>query len=418
MSDIPRLFFCFPYRGVGGVSLLFLRIAEELSVKRKAETYLVDYADGYMAKNRKEGLSHFIEYRKDIGVHIPGDAVAVFQSMTPWSIFPALKLSPQTRVIFWNCHPFNLVPTLPGIRRPMQNSVIFGKIILATVLRSYRNKILRLVRLMQPCQALVFMDRGNVATTERYLGLTIPNPVYLPIPAPTPVRFKTTPVRNFQVKGLRVAWIGRMVNFKYHILKEALAELNRLQPVLDLRIEVTIVGYGDYSERLRNDSLTMNYIETHFVDHIEPQLLDDFLLDQVDILMAMGTSALEGAKLGTPTLLLDVAYGDVPSGYVFQWLHERKEFSLGDVLGPEHIEPGNNSLADRLEEALADYIGLSVRASMHFKKFHSLPTVAEELLKFACRTTCTYGDLASAQLVGRNVLYSIFNRLRRGLTRV
>lgn len=418
MPDVPKLFFCFPYRGVGGVPLLFLRIAEELAARRKAETYLVDYADGFMAKHRKEGLSYFIEYREDIEVHIPSDAVAVFQSMTPWSIFPALKLSPQTRVLFWNCHPFNLVPTLPGLRRQMQSNVLFGQIILSTVLRIYRDKMLRLVRLMLSRRALVFMDRGNVITTEHYLGLAIPYPVYLPIPAPTPVRLKTTPARNFQVDGLRVAWIGRVVDFKYHILKKTLCELNRLQLELDLRIEVTIVGSGDYSKNLRADPQAMNRIGVHFIDHIAPHLLDDFLVDEVDILMAMGTSALEGAKLGTPTLLLDVAYGEVPSGYLFQWLHERKGFSLGDVLGPEHIVPGNHSLADRLREALGDYMAVSARAAEHFKKFHALPSVADELLSFTHGTTCTYGDLASAKLVERGFIYSIFNILRKGLVKV
>jgi hypothetical protein len=378
----------------------------------------VDYADGFMAKHRTKGLTHFIEYREDIEVLIPNDAVAVFQSMTPWSIFPALKLSPKTRLLFWNCHPFNLVPTLPGLRRQMQNSVTFGRIILATVLRSYRDKILRLVRLMLSSRALVFMDRGNVTATERYLGLAISDPVYLPIPAPTPVRFKTAPVRNFQLEGLRVAWIGLVVDFKYHILKKALFELNRLQPELDHRIEVTIVGSGNYAKNLRIDAQALNRIGVHFIDHFAPHLLDNFLLDEVDILIAMGTSALEGAKLGTPTLLLDVAYGEVPSGYLFQWLHERKGFSLGDVLGPEHFAPGNHSLADRLEEALADYMGVSARAAEHFKTFHALPTVAEKLLTFARETSCTYGDLTSAQLVERGLMYSIFNKLRNGLIRV
>jgi hypothetical protein len=415
--DIPKLFFCFPYRGVGGVPLLFLRIAEELSARGQAETFLVDYADGFMAKHQKEGLSNFIEYREDIEVRIPNDAVAVFQSMTPWSIFPALKLSPQTRLLFWNCHPFNLVPTLPGLRRQMRNNGTFGRIILSTVLHSYRNKMLRLVRLMIACRALVFMDRGNVATTEYYLGLAIPDPVYLPIPAPTPVRLKSALVRNFQMEGLRVAWIGRVVDFKYHILKKALFDLNRLQPELDLRIEVTIVGSGDYAKNLRIDAQAMSHIGVHFIDHIAPHLLDNFLLYEVDILMAMGTSALEGAKLGTPTLLLDVAYGEVPSGYLFQWLHERKGFSLGDVLGPEHFAPGNHSLADRLEEALADYMGVSARAAEHFINFHALPNVAEKLLKFARETTCTYGDLTSAQLVDRGLIYFIFYKLRKGLIR-
>lgn len=418
MADIPKLFFCFPYRGVGGVPLLFLRIAEELSARSEAETYLVDYADGFMAKHRKEGLSHFIEYREDIEVRIPNDAVAVFQSMTPWSIFPALKLSPQTGVLFWNCHPFNLVPTLPGLRRQMQNNATFGRIILSTVLRSYRDKMIRLVSLMLPCRALVFMDRGNVATSEHYLGLAIPDPVYLPIPAPMPVRLKSAPVRNFRVDGLRVAWIGRVVDFKYHILKRAFSDLNRLQLELDLRIEVTIVGSGDYAKNLRIDAQAMNCIGVQFIDHIAPHLLDDFLLDEVDILMAMGTSALEGAKLGTPTLLLDVAYGAVPSGYLYQWLHERKGFSLGDVLGPVHFAPGNHSLADRLEEALGDYMGVSARAAEHFKNFHALPTVAEKLLTFARETTCTYGDLTAAKLVERGLMYSIFNKLRKGLIKL
>jgi hypothetical protein len=418
MSDIPKLFFCFPYRGVGGVPLLFLRIAEELSARSMAETYLVDYADGFMSKHRIEGLSHFIEYRESIEVRIPNDAVAVFQSMTPWSIFPALKLSPQTRVLFWNCHPFNLVPTFPGLRRQMQNSVTFGYIVLATVLRSYRKKMLRLVRLMLSSRALVFMDQGNVTTTERYLGFAIPDPVYLPIPAQTPVRLKTTPVRNFRLEGLRIAWIGRVVDFKYHILKKMLEELNRLQPELDLCIEVTIVGSGDYIEKLNDDVLTMKCISLHFIENIEPHLLDDFLLDEVDILMAMGTSALEGAKLGIPTLLLDVAYGEVPSGYLFQWLHERKGLSLGDVLGPEHFASGNHSLADRFEEAVGDYTGVSARAAEHFKNFHSLPTVAEKLLTIARETTCTYGDLAAAKLVERGLMYSIFNKLRKGLIRL
>ena len=300
----------------------------------------------------------------------------------------------------------------------MQNNAIFGRIILATALRSYRDKMLRLVRVMLSRHALVFMDQGNVTTTERYLGLAIPDPVYLPIPAQTPVRFKTTPVRNFQLEGLRVAWIGRVVDFKYHILKKALEELNRLQPRLNLRIEVTIVGSGDYVNILHNDVLKMNRIGVQFIANITPDLLDDFLLDEVDVLMAMGTSALEGAKLGTPTVLLDVAYGKVPLGYLFQWLHERQGFSLGDVLGTEHIAPSNDSLADRLREALADYMGVSARAAEHFKNYHALPTVAENLLTIARENTCTYGELTSAQLVNRGILYSIFNKLRKGLIRV
>ncbi|MBC7037566.1 hypothetical protein G6O47_23990, partial [Salmonella enterica subsp. enterica serovar Enteritidis] len=47
MAERPRLYFCFPYHGVGGVSLLFLRVGEALARAGLADVTLVDYADGY-----------------------------------------------------------------------------------------------------------------------------------------------------------------------------------------------------------------------------------------------------------------------------------------------------------------------------------------------------------------------------------
>ena len=42
--------FCFPYRGSGGVPLLFLRLAKELS-KQNYKITLIDYKDGFMTEN-------------------------------------------------------------------------------------------------------------------------------------------------------------------------------------------------------------------------------------------------------------------------------------------------------------------------------------------------------------------------------
>jgi len=96
-----KLYFCFPYRGVGGVSLLFLRVAEFLSQFRFAECHLVDYVDGFMAKNlRWQGV--ILETYQDKGtqVVIPAGAIGIFQSMTPWSIFPGIRPDPASRIFF------------------------------------------------------------------------------------------------------------------------------------------------------------------------------------------------------------------------------------------------------------------------------------------------------------------------------
>ena len=57
-----NLYFFFPYRGVGGVPVLFLRLANYLSNMNVYNIFLIDYEDGYMAKN----------YDKDSGVKFVG----------------------------------------------------------------------------------------------------------------------------------------------------------------------------------------------------------------------------------------------------------------------------------------------------------------------------------------------------------
>ena len=44
----------------------------------------------------------------------------------------------------------------------------------------------------------------------------------------------------------------------------------------------------------------------------------------------MGTAALEGAKLGIPTILLDISYKSIKSEYNYRWLYERDGKTLGD----------------------------------------------------------------------------------------
>lgn len=393
--------------------LLFLRIAEELVRTAGVEACLVDYADGFMARHRQEGLAHFIEYRDDEPVEIPDNAVVIFQSMTPWSIYPSLQIPCDARIIYWNCHPFNLIPTLPGFRLQMQRNRAFGRIILSTILRGYRGKMIRLIRLLLDKRSLVFMDSGNLTVTECYLKIVIPDPVFLPIPVETPLQRKVTDGLDSQLNGLRIAWLGRIVDFKYHILKHALAEVNRLQPELGLPISFTIIGSGDFDAQLRDDVSKLGNLSVKFIEHITPSDLDDFLCKKIDLLMAMGTSALEGAKLGIPTILLDVCYGEAPDGYLFQWLHDRTGYSLGDVLDAEHVVAGNRSLYESIVRAVGEYPSLSDLTFSYFERNHALKTVAERFLCLAENAKCTYGDLSKAHLIGRGALYSFFDFLRK-----
>ena len=410
MPEPQKLVFCFPYRGVGGISLLFLRVAECLASAYGRETYLVDYPDGFMAKHRAEHLTRLLEYNDEAKISIPDGSLLIFQSMTPWSIFPSLQIPPDTRVLFWSCHPLNLIPTLPGFRVLMQRSPGLGRVILA-----FRNKMLRLIHILMEKRSLVFQDHTNVSTTESYLKARIADPVFLPIPArDSPEKLSREP-RQLNVNGLRVAWVGRICDFKFFILKHALKKLEDVAEDLKLSVSVTIVGSGDHLPQLRGYADTLKRNTIHFTEHIEPAELDEFLCNEVDLLMSMGTSALEGARLGIPTILMDMFYRDVPDEYVFSWLCDRSGFTLAEYQPADFPIAGNNSLTERVRELLDDYDYVAARTAEYFQNHHSLTSVCQKLLGISDEVLCTYNDLVKAGLTGRGITYSTFVKIREGL---
>lgn len=412
----PKLYFCFPYHGVGGVSLLFLRAAEELASMGLAECYLVDYPNGFMARNCNRTLTQLVEYADDAEVRIPADSIAILQAITPWSIFPALRIAQQARLMFWNCHPFNLVPTLPGFRRVLQSDARIGKFVLATALRRYRTVMRRFVSLLLCKNALVFMDHTNLRTTEEYLGIQVPHPGMLAIGAPRAVQARVA--SHVRVENcLRLAWIGRLVDFKYYPLKNALRMVNELQPDLGLRIVCDIIGGGDYERRLRAEVADFPNLEIRFLGEMDMPVLERHLVTHTDVLFAMGTSALEGARHGIPTILLDLSYREVPSGYAYSWLHERDGFSLAEVACGGSPEEARSSLRQRLQSTIERPAEMSAAVLAYFERHHELGGIARRLLQLAEASRCTYGDLVSGSVVGRGFFYSAFDALRTGVKR-
>lgn len=407
-----RLHLCFPYRDVGGIPLLFLRLAAELG-KRGADVSLVDYEDGYMARRLDPRTMKLVTYPLAGSVAIPADTTLVLQAMTPWSIFPRLAPARATRLLFWNCHPFNLVPTFPGIRRFMMGSERAGVWTLRTLLRPWRARMQCFVRLLLERESLVFMDRTNVRTTERQLGLRVARPHMLAIPAESSDGRPHAPL-DVAAHGLRVAWVGRIVDFKFHPLLHAMQRLDALQPTLGARVSLLIIGAGDYESQLREAAARMPRLDVRFQGEVEPAELKRLLAEDVDLLLAMGTSALEGARLGVPTLLLDLSYRAIEPATRIGWLHENDGYSLADVAAPCTVAEADAALAARLRELLADPRRVSEAARAYFNEHHDIAAIATQLLGYVERARCTWGDLQDAGQLRRGVVYGLFSRLRDG----
>lgn len=395
--------------------MLFLRMASYLSAEGLARTYVVDYADGFMAVHRDPTVCPLLEYRDDRPITIPEEAIAVFQSMTPWSLFPQLQIHDSTRVFFWNCHPFNLIPLLPGSRELMQNNVMLGRVLLNTVLLPYKLTMRRFVRTLLAHRALVFMDHENRRVTAGYLGFDkLPNNC-LPIPVDTRTAgvARSERARDLADEGIRVLWLGRVVDFKFHILHRALERMNDAQAVLGAPVEVTIIGTGACIALLHRAAGALTNIRVQFLEALSPPQVDSYMQENADLVIAMGTSALDAGRLGIPTLLLDYSYKPVDRCYRFTWLHERDGYTLADQINARHLSPADASMLERLQELIKTREPLSKQVKAYVSANHSLDVVAARLLEHLQGSDCQWQHLRSARVLGRGFFYRMFARLRR-----
>jgi hypothetical protein len=409
-SGLPQLYFCFPYRGVGGISLLFLRFAEYLQRNQLADCTLVDYKDGFMARHVTNSDVKVLEYfDSEKEALIPDGAIAIFQAMTPWSIFPGLQFESNVRFLFWNCHPFNLIPTLPGFRQPMQRSEAIAKLFFSTVLRGYASKMRRFVDLLIGSDALVLMDQANLEVTQNFLGAQIRKPAFVPvaIESNTHAPLQGTQERDFG-KGLRVTWLGRITDFKYYPLVRCLEDLNALQPVLDLPVSVICIGEGDYDQALSESLKSLPNLSVHIVSHIEPDELPRFLLSNTDLLLGMGTSALEAARLGIPTLLLDASYGPLPPTYKYKFLYEQEGFTLASVMLKEKAQRGGVALGGLIQRLMHNFSDESQKTRYYFAANHEMSVCASKLVDAALATRLTYSELNASGLLSRSLPYRLF----------
>lgn len=409
-----EIYFCFPYRGVGGVSVLFIRVAEYLAAAGLAKCYLIDYSDGYMAMHRDPSLTELIEYPESATVHIPGGASIIFQSMTPWSMYPNLEVDASTKVLFWNCHPLNLIPSLPGFRAITSRDTFLAKLVLNTVLKNFTIKVRRFLTYLLHKNAIVFMDGTNLQVTCDLLGVTVKTPDFLPIPA------KLTPNYNGSrripdASVIKFVWVGRIVDFKYYPLKRFLADLSIVAGKSEIKFELIIVGAGEYIDTLAKEVLKLRYkvLSVRFIEYIDNENLDAFILKNADVLLGMGTSALEGVKLGVPTLLFDFSYVNVAGAYKYRWVHQSTNFNLGEMVGMRKSNVLGNSLQEKVTEFQIYGDQISCRELVYFLAHHKLPAVADKLLNILDKTSCYHGQLRLNGFLSRGFLYSCFDSVRQ-----
>ena len=413
---MKKIVFCFPYRGVGGVSVLFVRIAEYISSAGLAKCYLVDYDNGYMAQIRDPDLTELLVYPESGKVTIPDNASIVFQSITPWSMFPNIAIGKGTNLLFWNCHPLNLIPSIPGLRHLTAGTSWLSKFILYTLLIGFTVRVRKFLLYLINNKAIVFMDGNNLRISSECLGVKVKDPQFLAIPAKQVSSSLWSQDSLEDPRRIDFLWVGRIVDFKYYPLKRFLSDIAEILAAENVSVTLTVVGTGEYYNRFMMDVDQQDKVQVRFIDHVDMHDLDRFITDNASVMLAMGTSALEGAKLGVPTLLLDFSYSEIVGQYNYRWVHQTADYNLGELLSKNNQKASKGtSLWEKIVEFKSSADIISSREREYFLDHHDLAVVAKQLVDCLHRSTCEYQDLNDRNIMGKSFTYSCFYKLRESL---
>ena len=389
--------FFFPYHDVSGVPVLFVRLAKSLA-DRGADVEVIDYPDGYMARTlvARPNL-RVVAFADGVPTRVGRDRLLVMQSILPSTIRSELRPDPETNLLFWTLHAMNFVQTIVPSRlgRDIQARHLWiTRATGATFMRRFARQMASFVRSLHERGSLMFVDGATYRATCEALGITISDPVFVPTPCPVgPVNPSASAALHSPIAA---AWVGRLGDFKVPILLHTLERLSQDARRRQKSVRFTIVGDGPQKGEIYAERFAHEYFSVAYRGTLGAQDLDRFLGQDVDILFAMGTSALEGAKLGVPTVLLDVAYGPVPDGYVFKWLFDSTLFGLGSLIRLQPLEPSNTSLSHIMDALIADRPALSATTHRYCLENHSMDSVLTRFAAAAERASFRAGDVPDA----------------------
>jgi glycosyltransferase involved in cell wall biosynthesis len=335
------------------------------------------------------------------------------QSFVPYYWPKELQLHENTKLFFWNLHTRNFVPSLlpfPGLRElPTTYWGLYR--FLSLFYRNFLKQQREYVQLLQSKHAVAFMDESTYSSAAKYLYLPKENIIdFVPVPASV--------VNNLYIKKeppakelLRFCWIGRLCDFKSHILLYTINKLGKVADELDRKFEYHIVGDGSFKEYLKKNIIPNARVQVVFHGALPHDKLDDFLYRHADVVTAMGTSALEGAKLGLPTILLDVCYRKVKGDYCYRFLFQTQNYDLGHEVGENDFLPGNNSLKEMVCRILENYSYYANKSLEYFNENHTLDTVTDKFIEKLSKSELTFG-MIDKSFFRKSFFLRVYNRLR------
>ncbi len=379
--------FFFPYPYISGVPILFANITNYLLENSEIEINIIDYAEGALARtcNRSPKLNHIVfEDFKPLDLNI--ETLLVLQAGIPYKLRNELIIGNKVKVLQWAAFEYNLVPYIYQINsfRKLQEKY-FSLYLIFWYLDLRRAKALsKWAKERIEEGSIVFMSRKMYEVTAKYLRFPETEKMtYLPLVSGGLTQFDASVLNRKLLEiedTVEMAWVGRIGDFKVHILNYTMEQAALWAEKYKRKTRFHIIGGGEFGNIL-NTSISNDYFTIKNVGGLEKNDSDKYTLDHVHILFAMGTSSIDGARVGLPVILLDYTYTPVKVPYVFRYLHHTKNYDLGHPITEMDCLEGNDSFDVLMNETVGNYEKLSSQCLEYYNVNHSTKETAKKLLQ-------------------------------------
>lgn len=366
-----KIAFFYPSQELGGAEILVARLATQL-LQRGHEVLIVD---------GERQIIHSLCQSKNIAKIVASPESPV--SLSGWNIIAFASnvvdvykwIIPLAgcRIIFWSIHPFNLIYLPPRIGGWLAGSRVARlKVINLIFFRREHKARLAALKKLDNKGALWFMDGENFRVASSYYDM-LKDVNYLPIPSPD-CSFITCALKPRPAMAkINIFWYGRICDFKVNALVALVRDISNCRD----QIKLHIIGDGDYRWRL--DQACKYYkVNYCFYGALANDQARKTLAESADLVVAMGTAALEAAQMAIATVLAPASYKVLPKNFNFDWLYNSQNFDIGsfDTVCKKATGSSILEIVDRIKSEQA-YHGR--RCKLHVEENHAMQVVVERL---------------------------------------
>jgi hypothetical protein len=377
--------YCFLSGGVkhgGGAQTIQVLLIEELS-KRSEICKLFDVAGGSVYNELVDRNVKFefveIELNKNINYShfLSNDDLLIVFDSNLWSNLYYFR-NANCKVLIWEIF-------YPWVERFVNLRLLPSKQIINILEKDILFEIYK-------HKAFFFIDYMGKELFEKRIGKPVDWEAFLPIP----IKLETTFInRKINETDLIISYVGRSVNWKIYPFVKIYNDLVEVYIKNNIIFNVVCDNKDIFSNIVQKNCKFTNNARIEYFENLSLKKLNNLLLKS-DLHFAMGTAALDGAKLGIPTILIDACEYPLPKNYKYRWIYQTNNLVLGKIINEKfNIFDGKMTMKNILNDIESNYLGISNSSYQYVKENHDVTTITNKIIKYSKHATLTLSTLSS-----------------------